>query len=141
MLQLKRNRSAFTLIELLVVVIIVAVLASVGVPLLSANVERAQMTEAETGLGTIRTAVRAFIVENNALPATVAAAGLTANDMLGQFFDLTDYAIVAGGTTTDYCLSATGGLGADPAPGSAKVNGKTRSMDEFGSITTSADCT
>src|SRR3989338_5022281 len=64
MKELKRQRAAFTpplragftLIELLVVVIIVAVLAAVGVPLLSANVTRARGTEAETGLGTLRTA-------------------------------------------------------------------------------------
>ena len=46
MLKLRSNRD-FTLIELLVVVIIVAVLAAVGVPLLSANVERARASEAE----------------------------------------------------------------------------------------------
>ena len=65
MLQLKRNKAAFTLIELLVVVIIVAILAAVGVPLLSANVRRARASEAESGIGAIRTGVRAYQSENN----------------------------------------------------------------------------
>src|SRR3990167_8886774 len=85
MKELKRQRAAFTpplragftLIELLVVVIIVAVLAAVGVPLLSANVTRARGTEAETGLGTLRAALRAYGVENSAYTTTVANLNLT----------------------------------------------------------------
>ena len=49
MLRVKRGQAAFTLIELLVVVIIVAILAAVGIPLLSGNIERARASEADAG--------------------------------------------------------------------------------------------
>lgn len=134
MLQLKR-KSGFTLIELLVVVIIVAVLAAVGIPLLSANVQRARMTEAETGLGTIRTALRAYIVENTVLPGGgvgtfLTNLGFSAPDFQGQFFSFNDYNLTKSASTTDYCIgvvSATGISG-------SKVGTERRSMDENGTI-------
>jgi prepilin-type N-terminal cleavage/methylation domain-containing protein len=140
-------RSAgFTLIELLVVVIIIAVLAAVGVPLLSANVERSQMTEGETGVGTLRTALRAYVVENNALPAAgtfVADLGFTATDFQGQYFESDDYALTGTTSITDYCIGVTGDVGGPlggTAPSGGKVAGKTRSIDEFGTIRKTADC-
>ena len=151
MLQYKRNQSAFTLIELLVVVIIVAILAAVGVPLLSANVKRARATEAETGLGAIRTGLRAYFAEfGTYVGATMPLIGLNVvsasnnDDLGGQFFDDNDYAFQALGTST-FCISVTGGLGTDEAPGHAKVTGGanqiTESMNQDGTIfTTSGSC-
>ena len=145
MWQSLRKSAGFTLIELLVVVIIVAVLAAGGVPLLSANVTRAQMTEAETGLGTIRTALRAYSVENTAFPANPGTLGLVASDFQGQFFEFDDYNFVAAGSFADYCITATGDTGGPEggvaAPGGVKVNLKSRSMDENGTIYSNAACT
>ena len=138
MLTCKKQQAAFTLIELLVVVIIVAVLAAVGVPLLSANVERARMTEAEAGLGTIRTALRALGVEDpTTFPAspTDPALGLSLDDFQGQFFDLAAYSFGAGGDfgpPQAYCIQA---LGDDStAVGHLKVAELVRSMDQDGTI-------
>ncbi len=139
MLQIKRNKAAFTLIELLVVVIIVAVLAAVGIPLLSANVDRARMTEAETGLGTIRTALRAWSVENTTFPASVGALNFVANDLLGQFMEIDDYTFQASGTLTNYCITAIPDAGG-AEPNGGKVAGKCRSMDEFGTVYNNFDC-
>jgi prepilin-type N-terminal cleavage/methylation domain-containing protein len=47
-------RRAFTLLELLIVIIIIGVLASVAMPMLNKNIERARTTEALTALGVIR---------------------------------------------------------------------------------------
>ena len=144
MLQLKRKESAFTLIELLVVVIIVAVLAAVGVPLLSANVERARLTEADAGLGAIRTAVRAYAVEFNTLPSgsnpeTIANLGFNAGDVDGQFFSSEAYTItpdvVDGTQTGTYCISVAGDASVQAtSSGAPKVAGLERSMDETGTI-------
>lgn len=153
MLQAMRKSAGFTLIELLVVVIIVAVLAAVGVPLLSANVARARGTEAEAGLGTIRTAMRTYFVENNNsyLGATLAEAanniGLnlndewTSGDLDGQFYDDNDYTFLAAPAAQTYCVRATGNSGDADAPGAAKAAGINRSMNEQGTIFQSTNCT
>ena len=137
MLQLKR-RSAFTLIELLVVVIIVAILAAVGVPLLSANVRRARASEAEAGLGTIRTAVRAYIAENgSATGATLANIGATAADFGGRWFDFPAYALTVAASGTAYCITVDGSASAAPRFDQVNTTGTdrlSRSMNQDGQI-------
>lgn len=61
--QLTTNRKKFTLVELMVVAIIVAILAAVAIPLMTGNVERAIITEAQAALGTIRSNMRALHAE------------------------------------------------------------------------------
>ena len=144
MLQWKRNRAAFTLIELLVVVIIVAVLAAVGIPLLSASVQRARNSEAESGLGTIRTGMRAELAELGApgftgIPALVDI-GIGTNDLLGRFFEDNDYSIpTASGNS--YCITVqgdgpdgTGVNGNGLALKGSQVNGVWRAMNQDGSL-------
>ena len=147
------NKSGFTLIELLIVVIIVAVLAAVGIPLLQGNVARARLTEADAALGTTRTAMRSKLAENGSYPiiaagTTVVAAniGMNAGDLCGRFFGDADYAFSALTTATTYCLRATGS-GADTAVGcptgpvrGSQVRGVVRSMNESGDIFTTNDC-
>ena len=144
MLTWKRNRSAFTLIELLVVVIIVAVLAAVGVPLLSANVARARVSEAETALGQIRTGMRAHLAEfgtyTTALALPIAAnIGIAAGDLNGRFFDDDDYVAITG-TATTFCAGVTGNTGAIVAPRAAQVAGVSRSINELGNLFSNATC-
>jgi prepilin-type N-terminal cleavage/methylation domain-containing protein len=133
---LDRRSSGFTLIELLIVVIIVAVLAAVGVPLLSANVNRARMTEAEAGLGAIRTAMRAYYAENEKYPTLAAKnpieAGITIKpeDLNGQFFQTVDYKITS--SATEFCVEVNGSQAT--GPGEAKVEGLERSMNQDGTI-------
>lgn len=135
--KLGKNRSGFTLIELLVVVIIIAVLAAIGAPLLSANIDRARGAEAETALGGIRSAVRAFGVENNAYPATptTAGTGLVVSDLAGHYYDSASFSIDP--LTLDFgagffCIGADGS--ASLAPGKDKVTALDRSMNNEGTI-------
>ena len=147
MRMLRNAQSGFTLIELLVVVIIVAVLAVVGIPLMQGNVERARLTEADAALGTVRTAMRAEQAENAGFPviaggttAVAAAIGINAGDLTGRFFEDDDFTFNGATTTTTYCASVTGDT-TGTAPRGNQVNGLTRSLNQTGNIFTSADCT
>ena len=154
MLQRKKNESGFTLIELLIVVIIVAVLASVGVPLLSGNVARARLSEADAGLGTIRTQLRSVFAENGAavgystvaLGAVVGAPlGINAGDLTGRYFEDDDYTVVAR-TVLTFCIQTTGDAAAGVPPANTAQRGDqvvavTHSMNQDGDIFANATCT
>ena len=145
MLQWKSNRAAFTLIELLVVVIIVAVLAAVGVPLLSANVQRARTSEAEAALGTIKTGMRALLAEkasyaSAALPtaSTDGNIGASWSDLCGRYFSANDFALVGTQTATTFCVGVTGGAANGTCPANAprevQVTSIWRAIDQDGHI-------
>ncbi len=157
--RIKKSTAGFTLIELMIVVIIVAVLAAVGIPLLSGNVERAKLTEADAGLGTIRTALRAKVAEVGSAPAADMTndvlrtqLNFKAGDLTGRYFGDGDYSykfVAAAGTTpAGYCLNVegnhakiTGDVDAVVlANKRSQVAGIFRSMDQNGTIYKVADC-
>lgn len=143
-----KRQAGFTLVELLVVVIIVGVLAGVGIPLLTGQIDRARASEAEAGLGTIRSGLRAFFAENETyVGATLAGVGInttagspTGGDLDGRYFDDGDYSLPSLTlTASTYCIQAIGsGAGPTEAPRAADVAGVTRSMNEAGTISTAA---
>ena len=134
MRQLRKHQGAFTLIELLVVVIIVAILAGVGIPLLTGNLQRARLSEADAGLGTLRTGLRAYFAENSTyVGATLANIGISATDLNGRFFETDDYSLDTLAATT-FCVQVTGDT-AGAAVRGIDVNGVSRSMDQNGTIT------
>ena len=143
-----KKQHGFTLIELLVVVIIVAILAAVGLPLLTGNVNRARGSEADAGLGTTRTEMRAALVQNGgAFPAIAAGTavigtlpGLQAGDLTGRYFDDDDYSFAVTTTATTFCVNVAGGTGVAVASNSAQVVGVNRSMDQNGTIYAGLGC-
>lgn len=157
MWQVMRKRAAFTLIELLVVVIIVAVLAAVGIPLLSASVDRARMSEAEAGLGTIRSGARAYLAEHGGYPGSTGQPtnatlspllGVKAGDLNGRFFDDDDFTYTAQNTSVvngltiaaNYCISVAGNTGTIVAPRANQVNLLVRSMNDLGNLFNNTGC-
>ena len=149
MLTQKRKQSGFTLIELLVVVIIVAVLAAVGLPLMSGNINRARASEADAGLGNIRTQFRAMLAEGAPYSPTVTTGavltsglpGVAAGDFTGRYFDDDDFTIQAV-TASTFCANVTYGSGAIVAP-KAGLAGVTiaHSMNEKGDLFNNGTCT
>lgn len=171
MKKFRMNRSGFTLIELLVVIIIVAILVAVGIPLLQGNVRRAKLTEADAGLGTIRTAMRAYLAEHGnynvgASPMTAATTpnlsnigiklrvtATSAGDLDGRFFSEEAYSVTNNGTTTPstFCATVTGASSISTGtsiftPRANEVNGTSgtalnRSMDDLGHLYNATVCT
>lgn len=139
-----KSKAGFTLVELMVVAIIVAILAAVAIPLMSANKMRARITEAEAGLGTIRSALRAMIAETDsyivkpdgtALGAgTVAGTvpGIRTGDLNGRWFNDAAYTITSI-TASNYLLTATGN--SSTAPKKSEVAGVSVTMNQEGEIT------
>ena len=130
----KKKRSGFTLVELMVVAVIVAILAAVAVPLMSANKKRAMATEAEAGCGVVRTAIRTYYAEHGALPAAGLASSLdliSTNDLDGVYFDTGCYSFTVAGN--NYTITGAGSLSG--APQASEVAGVTIQLDQDGAWT------
>lgn len=124
MTTIQRNKKAgFTLVELMVVAIIVAILAAVAIPLMSANKKRAAATEGEAGLGTMRSCLRAMYAETGSYVQTPNAGvtlaaggaattipGISAGDLDGKYFVDGNYTISAI-TASNYTLQVAGTTG------------------------------
>ena len=130
---MSRKKFGFTLVELMVVAVIVAILAAVAIPLMSANKKRAIATEAESTLGTIRSAMRALYAQKGAynvdlngttISALSGVPGVTVADLKGRYFLDTDYSITVGAST--YSAQAKGSVG--------DANGITITLDQDGAF-------
>jgi prepilin-type N-terminal cleavage/methylation domain-containing protein len=129
-------RKGFTLIELMVVVLIVAVLAAVLVPMMTARLEAARWSEGKAGAGTIATAIRAMAAEAGeggesgvTFPTgtPLSTVFVNAQDLEGKYFDNTCYqlsnvALTPAGTypvTYTITVLAPGTGAATGAPGAS----------------------
>ncbi len=113
------RKSGFTLVELMVVAIVVSILAAVAIPMMMRNRQRAMITEAEAGLGMMRSALRAMYSETRAYNRTQTGAalvvgsaasdipGIEAGNLNGRYFDDGAYSITAIAEDS-YTLAAQG---------------------------------
>jgi prepilin-type N-terminal cleavage/methylation domain-containing protein len=119
----KQGRMGFTLVELMVVAIIVAILAAVAIPLMTANKKRPMVTEAESALGSIRSNMRALLVQTGAynkdlngatvsagmMVTNIAGIGISGKDLEGTYWQPDCYKLeaVAADTFTLLANSST----------------------------------
>lgn len=98
--------------ELMVVAIIVAILATVTVPIINSNRRRAWATEAQTGCGSVRTAMRILLAADGQYPALTDApvypsiAGIAEDEFDGAFFRTSDYRVTS--SASNFTITCTG---------------------------------
>lgn len=108
-----RNKAGFTLVELMVVAIIVAILAAVAIPLITANKKRAMFSEGQAGVGHVRTAQRVYQAEHGTYKTHSGALsagnmpGIGITDLDGKYFVTSEYTMEA--TPSNYTIRVTGG--------------------------------
>lgn len=108
----KQRQEGFSLVELMVVAIIVAILATVTVSIMSGNRRRAWATEAQTGCGSVRTALRVILADRGQYPIMSdepiypKILGLAANELDGTYFITSDYRVTS--TPSNYVITCTG---------------------------------
>lgn len=104
------SKKGFTLVELIVVVIIVGILASVALPMMSTNIDKAKKSEAVTVLGMLRTAARFYYAEKTVWPNSMADISEYINlaDLNGRYYTSGNY------TLTSTVITATNAAYGDP---------------------------
>ena len=65
---MRYSKRGFTLIELIIVIVIIGVLASIVAPMMQGIKAKAICAEGVTGMGVIRTAMRAYRIEHGKYP-------------------------------------------------------------------------
>jgi len=106
-------RAAFTLVELMIVVVIVAILATVSVPIYKASIKDAQMSEGIAGCGTIRMAAKMQIAKTGSIAdATLETLGFDTSengDLDGKYFKASndDYTFTPNANGTSFTVSVT----------------------------------
>lgn len=78
-----KKKGGFTLVELMVVIIIVGVLAAAAVPIYSAFVKKARVSEAKASIGTIRAAEEVYWAEKDVYLPLDASTGAELKAALG----------------------------------------------------------
>ena len=118
-----KNQKGFTLVELMIVIVIVGILAAVAVPIYTANIKKAKMSECDAALGTIRTALRVYYATNDPTPAyppasagtevsAVTGLDISAADLTGKYFAATNYTLAS--ADTNYTISCTNDILSTP---------------------------
>jgi len=120
------RKQGFTLIELMVVVLIVAVLAAILVPMMTARLESARWSEGKAGAGSLATSIRAMAAEMGDEMESEFPTGttdpldfLTAQDLLGRYFDDSCYVLSNVDITPDGTYPCTYTITVSPPSGTA----------------------
>jgi len=114
---MKAIQQGFTLIELMIVVAIIGILAAVAIPAYTDYTARAQVTEAVTLLGGLKTPVAEFVANKGYAPTTATLTSDIGAAVSGKYVD----SITSAGTDMPATFTATmksAGVAAD-------VQGKT----------------
>jgi prepilin-type N-terminal cleavage/methylation domain-containing protein/prepilin-type processing-associated H-X9-DG protein len=139
-----RGQSGFTLVELMIVVVVVGILASVAIPMYQLAAERSKATEADSGLGAIRSAMRVYYAEHGTYVnasfvdgSQVTVGGVLSvkdSDLLGRYFSSPCYTFDGAPTAAAFSIECDGGAVGNVAPHASEVSGIVRTINEDGDI-------
>jgi prepilin-type N-terminal cleavage/methylation domain-containing protein len=96
------EKRGFTYVELMVVILCIGILASVTVPIIRGRMEQAKWSEGAGMAGAVKTAVRAYFVNDPIAAASLtgslvsdveAALGFRAGDLTGRYFTSAQFTI------------------------------------------------
>jgi prepilin-type N-terminal cleavage/methylation domain-containing protein len=137
------SQSGFTLVELLIVMVVIGILATVAMPLYQLVPERSRATEADAGLGAIRSALRVYYAEHGTYvnPSFVDGAQVTAGgvlsvtdgDLAGRYFSTECYTFIGAPTAATYTIECDGTN--STAPYASEADAITATIDQDGEIT------
>lgn len=129
-----RRLKAFTLVELIVVIFIVTILSAVAMPLIRGKINSSKWSEAETGAGTIRTAVRTYIAEKGpnydymniegslGTQSISVSLGFEASDLNGRYFRQSDYNVSNVSADPPGCVITVTSSVSDGPPGTGTMD-------------------
>jgi len=107
------SRKGFTLIELMVVILIVGILAAVAIPIMRGRIDSAKWSEGKAMMGTIATAIRAYVSETNRKGTSggvddwASELGFHTSDLDGTYFDPSMFTIVDWGYDPNDAVALT----------------------------------
>lgn len=139
-----RSDGGFTLVELMIVVTIVAVLATVAIPMFQTVPQRSKSTEATTALGLIRSSMRIYYVEHGTYANAVCFGdgdqvtnggllGVTDSDLAGRYFSSECYVFSGAPTANTFTVECDGSRSS--APFASEVDGIVVTIDQNGELT------
>jgi type IV pilus assembly protein PilA len=138
-----KDERGFTLVELLIVMVVIGILATVAMPLYQLVPERSRATEADAGLGAIRSALRVYYGEHGTYvnPSFVDGAQVTAGgvlavsdtDLAGRYFSTECYTFDGAPTANSFTIECDGAN--STAPYASEADGILATIDQDGEIT------
>lgn len=108
---MRRRHQGFTLIELMIVVSIIAILAAVALPAYSDYVKRSRITQATSGLSTMKLKLEQYFQDNRRYDGGTPGACTTDNTgvaPLPSAADTPDFAFTCDLSQSAYTVTATG---------------------------------
>ncbi len=107
----RRVRQSFTLIEIMIVIVIIGMLASLAVPKIMDNLEKAKVETTKTNLKVLKGAVQSYYMDNNEYPASLSEL-LGKNSKNGKSY-LDDRSLPKDGWGQDFIYTVGGDMNFD----------------------------